>query len=119
MPRKAREIVLKDPGDVVKSDNHTPIKAGTLKRMTFNNAPDFDKSLKNSGVKAGKQRKPVVGSSYRITDGRYAGEMCKVFKVVTETHLEVEFLDVWLKPTGKRDLVPASYLRVNNEQREA
>lgn len=100
-----------------RSSQHTQMKEGTLKRQAFNGAPDFEKSLANAG-KAAKYRKPTIGSSYRITEGRYAGEMCKVHKVLTETHLEVEFLTAFLQPTGKRDAVPAKYLRVNNEQRD-
>lgn len=118
MPRRGDNLKLerKDPGSVKRSSQHTTMKEGTLKRQVFNGAPDFEKSLMNAG-KAAKYRKPIVGSAYRITEGRYAGEMCKVQKVLTETHLEVEFLDAWMKPTGKRDAVPAKYLRVNNEER--
>jgi hypothetical protein len=115
--KKSAELKRKDPGSVKRSSQNTAMKEGTLKRQIFNGAPDFEKSLMNAG-KAAKYRKPIVGSSYRITDGRYAGEMCKVHKVLTETHLEVEMLDAWLKPTGRHDAVPAKYLRVDNEQRD-
>lgn len=115
MPK--RNANPKDPGSVKRMNNTSgEMKEGTLKRIAFNGAPDYQQSLENAG-KAPKYRKPIVGSSYRITEGRYAGEMCKVHKVLTETHLEVELLDVWLKPTGKRDAVPAKYLRVSDEQK--
>lgn len=108
----------KSPGSVKRASNRTPeMKEGTLKRVSFNNSVDFEANLANA-AKANKYRKPMIGGSYRITEGRYAGEMCKVHKVLTETHLDVEFLDVWLQPTGKHDAVPSKYLRVGDEKRD-
>ena len=108
----------KPPGSVKNSGQHSKMKEGTLQRMVFNGAPDYDKSLTNAG-RVAKYRKPIVNQKYRITDGRYAGEMCKVESYIQEdTHVKVQLLDVWLKPTGKFDLVPCKYLRIGDEKRD-
>lgn len=53
----------------------------------------------------------VVGSKYKITDGRYAGRLCKVMSHDERTYFAiVRLLDSWGKETKETDAVPLSYL---------
>lgn len=115
MPRK--ELPIKDPGNCVKSGSHNPLKKTKLKRDRFNGAVDFETNLKNAGEQSKKATKRVsVNTTYRITDGKYAGELCKVAQCKPDDlFCKIELLDVWMKPRGLFDLIPVKYLGVSIE----
>ena len=53
----------------------------------------------------------VVGSKYRITNGRYIDRLCKIVSINAQTQFAVvTILDAWGKETKEIDAVPQSYL---------
>ena len=112
MPRK--DLKIKDPGNCVRSGERNPLKTTKLKRDRFNGAVDFETNLKNAGEASSKAAKKIsVNTTYRITDGKYAGELCKVAEYKADsTFCKIELLTVWMKPTGNFDLIPVKYVGV-------
>jgi len=60
-----------------------------------------------------RTRRPVAGSAYQISDGRYKGRLCKVVEIIHKTDrdfVKVIFLDSFGHATKDMDIIPASYL---------
>lgn len=99
-------LTTTDPGGKKK------LSKSKIKRAIFNNAPNYEKNLESAGKHSKKWiTKPIIGRKHRITDGYYAGEMCKVHSYVDESpEVEVELCDPWGRGTGRYKTIPVRAL---------
>ena len=111
------KLKAEHPGNVKSCDwgsSKKPMENQELQRVPFNGAVQFEKNLTNAGIKAKwSKRHPIINTKYRITDGRYKGEMCKVeLYKMNDAFVTVQFLDAWMQPFSpeRRDMIPTKYL---------